>query len=149
MALNAALIVFALASFRLPRGKALGVAILALSLLLPAVVATPAFPAFGSAHRAAIVAAFPPFAALIATLAPFLRPPRTNALADMSSAAAAVRNVAGVPDAIGAAARLPPPRVAAVDRAAVHAMAAAHARWLVDDDDDEGDARSEYTESDF
>ena len=57
---------------------ALAVSLLSLAPLLPAVFATDAVPEFGIAHRAVLLAAVPPFAALICTLVPSLRPSRAT-----------------------------------------------------------------------
>ena len=74
MALDAAFILYALLSFRLPKPRASSLASAALVGLLPAVLATKAFPSLPTGHRALLYAALPPFLALVATLAPFLRP---------------------------------------------------------------------------
>ena len=93
MALDGAAILYALVSFRAPRNRALLIAATAFGTLLPAVLATAAFPSFATAHRALLYAALPPFAALIGTLAPFLRPRPTapTAAGTLVAAAAAER----------------------------------------------------------
>ena len=77
MAVDGACIFYALGSFRVPKHRAMHLAAAAFCALLPAVLATSAFPAFDTAHRALLYATVPPFAALIATLAPFMRPRAT------------------------------------------------------------------------
>ena len=96
MALDGAAILYALVSFRAPRSRALLVAATAFGTLLPAVLATAAFPSFATAHRAVLYAALPPFAALIGTLAPFLRPrPTVPPAAGTSAAEPAAARVGG------------------------------------------------------
>ena len=68
------LLALAAASFRVPKPRAREMAGAALVLLVPPVVATAYFPLFRTAHRAVLYAAIPPFLALLAMLAPFLRP---------------------------------------------------------------------------
>lgn len=88
MALDAAAIVYALASFQLPRHRALKCAFATAAALLPLVLALESLPSFGTAHRAAIYATVPPFAALLGTLAPVIRPraptPPSTAPADVA-----------------------------------------------------------------
>ena len=88
MAIDGASIVYALASFRVPKPRAARLAASSFALLLPFVLATKTFPSFGTAHRAVLCAAIPPFAALMAMLAPFMHP-RVGAPKPPAAAAAA------------------------------------------------------------
>jgi hypothetical protein len=92
--LDAALLVYALASFRLPRAKALKLGIASMTLLttLSAVSRVSSL----IAHRATLLAAGPPFLVLVLTLAPHYLPKRGLAHAGASLPAAGGH---GEPDA--------------------------------------------------
>ena len=94
MLVDAGAIVFALASFRMPRGKAKLCAVAAATAGLAALAATDTLHAARHAHRAALLAVVPPFTVLVLTLTPVLWP---AAPAPRAAAAAAAGGGGGGP----------------------------------------------------
>ena len=89
MLVDAGAIVFALASFRMPRGKAKLCAVAAATAGLAALAATDTLHAARHAHRAALLAVVPPFTVLVLTLTPVLWPAAPAPRAAAAAAAAA------------------------------------------------------------